>query len=147
MRAAWPLPRVGAVIVVALSLYAAAWRVSPVLRGACDALRSSPGSATARELAPADPWSLAPFIEAARQAVPAGATYAVVVGQDPPTDALRASAIPGLLDYALAPRRYTLNVHQAQWVITYHQSSEKLSVNIGKEIGLGADGNAVEVRR
>jgi hypothetical protein len=81
----------------------------------------------------------------ARRIIPRDATFAVRVGYDPPVDSSIVEAIPGLFQYWLLPRRYTPDSHSAQWVVTFHHSSETLGVPIRREIGLGPDANLVEV--
>jgi hypothetical protein len=81
----------------------------------------------------------------ARETIPAGATYAVVVGNDPPV------AAPGdvvtAFRFWLPPRRYTSRLSEAEWVIAYHHSSETLGVDVSRELGLSPGVNAVELRR
>jgi hypothetical protein len=81
----------------------------------------------------------------ARETIPAGATYAIVVGSDPPV------AAPGdvvtAFRFWLQPRRFTSRLSEAEWVIAYHHSSETLGVEFSRELGLSPDVNAVEVRR
>ncbi len=91
-----------------------------------------------------DPFSsfgpTAPLITAARF-IPRNATYSIVVGQDPHTPD------PGLtkriLRLWLLPRTYVAKPAEAQWVIAYHQSSEKLGIRYSDETGLGAPGTNV----
>ncbi len=132
-------------VIVAICLYSAAGRIRPVVEAAHSAVTTASGSQAQRDLAPAGTWSLIAFVTAARRVIPRNATYAVVIGQDPPTDGLRVLAIPPLLWYSLAPRKYTQDIQAAQWVITYHHSPESLGVKVGREVGLDADGNAVQV--
>ena len=81
----------------------------------------------------------------AAQTIPPGSTYAIVVGDDPPVE------LPGDIRSAfrfwLAGRRYTTDVHDADWVVAYHRSSEHLGVRVGREIGLVPAVNVVEVKR
>ena len=49
--------------------------------------------------------------------------------------------------YWLLPRRYTTDLHDADWIVTIHASTERLDVAAEREIGLGPDANAVEVAR
>jgi hypothetical protein len=81
---------------------------------------------------------------AAGRAIPRNATYTIVVGRE--KDAM----VPGLaIDVYrlwLAPRRYTTDIHKAQWALTYWKSSEFLGVPYSTEIGLGPGVNAVKLR-
>ena len=83
-----------------------------------------------------------PMVAAAR-AIPRNATYTIVVGRE------RAAMVPGLaIDVFrlwLAPRRYTTDIHKAQWALTYWKSSEFLGVPYTTEIGLGPGVNAVKL--
>jgi hypothetical protein len=86
----------------------------------------------------------APLVTAAR-VIPRNATYSIVVGQDPPTPT------PGItktiLRQWLLPRTYVANPAAAQWVIAYHEPSEKLGIRYSDETGLGAPGtNVVRVQ-
>jgi hypothetical protein len=79
----------------------------------------------------------------AGQAIPRTATYTIVVGHE------RNAMVPGLaIDVYrlwLAPRRYTTDIHKAQWALTYWKSSEFLGVPYTTEIGLGPGVNAVKL--
>jgi hypothetical protein len=81
----------------------------------------------------------------AAQTIPSGATYAIVVGNDPPVE------LPGDVRAAfrfwLPPRRYTERAADADWIIAFHKSSEGLGVKVAREIGLSPYVNAVEVER
>ena len=135
-------------VLVALALCAAATEAWPELERGYDALTASSQSPTQRELAPVESFSMSPeLFERARATLPPDAVYSVVVGDTPETQELWHEAIPPLLRYWLLPRRYTPDVRAADWVITFHAPSELLGVPIAREIGLGPDGNAVEVRR
>ena len=80
---------------------------------------------------------------AARQAIPRDATYTIVVGRE------RNAMVPGLATSVyriwLLPRRYTPDIHEAQWALTYWKSSEFLGVPYSTEIGLGPGVNAVKL--
>ena len=84
-----------------------------------------------------------PMIAAGR-AIPPHATYTIVLGRE------RNAMVPGLaIDVYrlwLAPRRYTTDIHEAQWALTYWKSSEFLGVPYSTEIGLGPGVNAVKLK-
>ena len=82
-----------------------------------------------------------------RERLPGGAVYTVVVGDDSRTPPLWHEALAPLLQYWLLPRRYTPDLADADWVATFRESSERLGVSVTRELGLGPDGNAVELRR
>jgi hypothetical protein len=79
----------------------------------------------------------------ARALIPRDATYAVVVGDDPPV--ADPAGVLGAFRFWLPPRRYTDRLADADWVIAYHHSSETLGVDYSRELGLSRDVNAVEV--
>jgi hypothetical protein len=81
----------------------------------------------------------------ARRTIPPGATYAIVVGQDPP--GADAELVTDVLRFWLVPRHYTTDLAAAQWVIAYHHASETLGVPYTQEIGLGPNANVVKVKR
>ncbi len=83
----------------------------------------------------------APLVLAAR-VIPRNATYSIVVGQDPPTaDPGADEDDPAALAASTDLRRRSLR--EAQWVIAYHESSEKLGIRYSDETGLGAPGTNV----
>jgi hypothetical protein len=81
----------------------------------------------------------------AAAAIPAGATYTVVVGDDPPVE--RPAEVRVAFRFWLQPRRFTRGVEGAEWVIAYHRSSERLGVRYSSETGLAPGVNVVRVRR
>jgi hypothetical protein len=81
----------------------------------------------------------------ARRTIPPTARVAIVVGQSPPVEPNVGAAVSSFFCEWLLPRR-CVPVTEADWVVTYHAPSEALPV-AGREVGLGADANAVEVRR
>jgi hypothetical protein len=80
----------------------------------------------------------------ARETIPPDATYTVVVGNTKLDDP---GVVGVMLRLWLAPRRYTDRLASAQWVVAYHESSEALGVPYTREVGLGPDANAVELKR
>ena len=54
-------------------------------------------------------------------------------------------AIPGLFQYWLLPRRYTKNIHKAQYVISWHHSSETLGIRYSEELPIGDYSNIDKV--
>jgi hypothetical protein len=142
--------RAAGAIFAAIALLSAVTQLRPTVTAAYDSLTAPSQSPTERELAAArdfSAFSLADFLLAARRTIPRGAVYSVVVGDMPLTQPILHEAIPPLLAYWLLPSRYTRDLRSAQWVVTYRMSSEALGVPIAREIGLGPDGNAVEVAR
>jgi hypothetical protein len=138
--------RDAAVVIAVLALIAAASQVPVIARSGWSHLNEHVGSTTDRELA-AVVYSQAPnstFLAAAKD-IPRNALYSVVVGQDPPNPAGFTVAIPGMFQYWLLPRRYTKNIHKAQWVISWHHSSETLGIRYSEELGIGDDSNIVKV--
>jgi hypothetical protein len=80
----------------------------------------------------------------ARRAIPVDATYSIVVGQDPPVQ--NPALVKTILRLWLLPRTYVANPAEAQWVIGYHKSSEKLGIPYTDETGLAYGVNAVRVK-
>jgi hypothetical protein len=81
----------------------------------------------------------------ARETIPEDATWALVVGKNPPV--IDPGAIRVAFRFWLQPRRFTRRLEDADWVIAYHASSEKLGVRYSREVGLGPAANALEVER
>jgi hypothetical protein len=138
--------RDGAVVIAALALIAAGSQSPAIARAGWANLTRHAESTTNRQLA-AVVFSQAPnstFLTAAR-IIPRNAVYAVVVGQDPPNPSDFKFAIPTLFQYWLLPRHYTRDIHKAQWVISWHHSSETLGIRYSEELGIGDDSNIVKV--
>jgi hypothetical protein len=138
--------RDGAVVIAVLALIAAASQTPVIARYGWSHLNEQVPSTTARELA-ALAYSQAPnatFLTAAKD-IPRNALYSVVVGEDPPNPAGFDVAIPGMFQYWLLPRRYTKNIHKAQYVISWHHSSETLGIRYSEELPIGDGSNIVKV--
>lgn len=138
--------RDGAVVIAVLALIAAGSQVPVIARSGWSHLHEHVPSTTDRELA-AVVYSQAPnstFLAAAHD-IPRNALYSVVVGEDPPNPFGFKVAIPALFQYWLLPRRYTKNIHKAQYVISWHHSSETLGIRYSEELGIGADSNVLKV--
>jgi hypothetical protein len=82
---------------------------------------------------------------AAQRAIPADATYTIVYGGEQPVRKMTRVFAIDVYRFWLTPRRYTTDVHKAQWALTYFKSSEFLGVPYTKEIGLGPGVNAVKL--
>jgi hypothetical protein len=133
-------------VIAALALIAAASQVPVIARSGWSHAREHVASTTDRELA-AVVYSQAPnstFLDAARL-IPRDATYSVVVGEDPPNPTGFVVAVPSMFQYWLLPRRFTRNIHKAQWVISWHHSSETLGIHYSEEIGIGDYSNVLKV--
>lgn len=68
----------------------------------------------------------------AADAIPAAATYHVVVGENLPLHGNQEIALTPLLRYWLFPRRWTSRLEDADWVIAYGASTETLGVPVGE---------------
>ncbi len=79
----------------------------------------------------------------ARAAIPEGDTFAISIGNEPPVAA--PDVLRRIFDLWLAPRRDVGDPRAAEWVIAYHRSSESVGVAYLREIGLGPDGNVIQV--
>jgi hypothetical protein len=140
--------RDAAVVISVLALIAAASQIPVIARSGWSHLTEHVPSTTNRELA-ALVYSQAPnstFLAATRD-IPRNALYSVVVGEDPPNPAGFDVAIPGMFQYWLLPRRYTKNIHKAQYVISWHHSSETLGIRYSEELGIGDYSNVLKVVR
>jgi hypothetical protein len=86
-----------------------------------------------RTLAPvrANDFPVEAFTGAA-EAIPAGATYHVVVGDNLPLQGNQEVSLTPLLRYWLFPRRWTRRLEDAEWVIAYGASTETLGVPVGE---------------
>ena len=82
---------------------------------------------------------------AAQRAIPRDATYTIVYGGEQPGRKMVPGFAKTVYRLWLLPRRYTTDIHKAQWALTYFKSSEFLGVPYRKEIGLGPGVNAVEL--
>jgi hypothetical protein len=68
----------------------------------------------------------------AADAIPADATYHVVVGDNLPLQGNQETTLTLLLRYWLFPRRWTRRLEDAEWVIAYGASTETLGVQVGE---------------
>ena len=82
---------------------------------------------------------------AAQRAIPRDATYTIVVGNEQPGQEMAPGFAISVYRLWLLPRRYTTNIHEAQWALTYFEGSEYLGVPYAQEIGLGPGVNAVKL--
>src|SRR5262249_51256319 len=136
-----------AAVAVALALAAAAYRVPGVVRTAYGAV-SAPGKSTqARDLGFVFGWQSELVAIRAAALLPRDSIYTIVAGDPPPPKLYESEGIVPFLRYWLLPRRYTPNLAQAEWVITYHHPSETVGVPYRKEIGLADYVNAFRVTR
>jgi hypothetical protein len=80
---------------------------------------------------------------AATRVIPRNATYTIVVGDE--KGGTPVGIVNDIFMFWLVPRRYVPSVSDADWAITYNQSSEKLGVGFSREVGLGPGVNAVKL--
>ena len=143
--------RAAAALVAAAALGGALYRV-PTLLGAAHRYLHAPGmSLDNADLDPARYFVSIGALVAARNTIPPGVTYTIVVGHDPPldTDPVRAAKdaleIPIIFQTWLLPLRYTPKLHDAQWVIAYHRASGTVGVKYSKVTYLSWEANLLEV--
>jgi hypothetical protein len=129
------------------SLAGALTQVAPLWRIFRANLAAPPAPLAVRDVNQLGPYLDPRALTAAREVIPAGATYAVVVGDTPPTTATQKLAIPLLFQYWLLPRRSTADPRDAQWVIAYDHPSETLGVRVAREVGLAPGVNADLIAR
>jgi hypothetical protein len=143
--------RVAAALVAAAALGGALYRVPALVRISHHSLKQPGMSLEDADLDPLKYFVSIGALVTAENTIPRGATWTIVVGHDPPLgdtpaqSADLATAIPPIFRMWLLPLRYTPKLHKAQWVITYHHSSESLGIKYSKEIYLSYDANLLKV--
>jgi hypothetical protein len=141
------IARAAAVVVAAVALAAACYRLPGLVRAGHQYLSGPSYSLGYSDIDPLHYFASVEALQLARARIPAGDTYTVVIGDDPPLQVDSPQALPSIFRFWLLPRRYTRYLSRAQWVITYHRSSETVGVRYRREIGLGPDANLLEVER
>jgi hypothetical protein len=131
---------------VAVALGGAFHRLPTLVRAGHDYWTSSTPPLAEADIEPLRFFASLPALETAVRLIPPDETFAVVVGNDPPLDADTAASIQPIFRFWLLPRRYVANPRQAQWVITYHHSSESLPFPYVSETGLGPEANLLRIR-
>ena len=136
-----------AAVVAVLALVAAAGEAPGIVRAAYNSVTSHGPSWNSGELGPSPAWETSEEMTNATKVLPRNAVYTIVFGNLPPLMPIEQTGILPLFRYWLLPRRYTPNLRDAQWVITYHHPSETVGVPYKKEISLGPDANTFKVTR
>ena len=139
--------RDGAVVIAVLALIAAGSQAPKIARLAWSQATAPSESLTNRELAAVIIAQDPTMFQKAATIIPRNATYSVVVGNEPPTSADFHELLPFLFQYWLLPRRFTRDVHDAQWVISYSHPSETLGVPYSEELNISPTANVVKVKR
>jgi len=145
--------QIAAALVAAAALGGALYRVPALVRIAHHSLNLPGSSVEDADLDPLHYYVSIGALVAARNTMPKGATYTVVVGHDPPLDnnpstaAGDAHAIRVMFLLYMMPDRYTPDIHEARWVIAYHQRSSTLGIKYSKQSYLSYDANLLEVAR
>jgi hypothetical protein len=114
--------RVGGLVLLAVVLVAVTLRVPAAFDWVSGEIAKTDGlTRLQREVAPARAVDLDPRpIEAAARALPADATFTVVVGDSYPfSHPISAATAPAWASYRLLPRRTAFDPSAAQWVIGY----------------------------
>lgn len=138
-----------AAIVVAAAL-AAAFDQIPTLLGADRLILAQPDhSLLSSDIDAIGIWVPTVTLNLAVANIPTGATYTIVLGNDPPLLGDTRTAVQPIFQFWLLPRRYTPKLGQAQWVIAYHRARSSIDVGrpIAKEIDLENDATLLEVGR
>ena len=143
------LDRAVAAIVVAVAL-AVAFDQAPALLRADRLILAQPSYSLERsDLDPLSFWVPSGTLKLAREEIPSGATYTIVLGSDPPLLGDTRTAVQPIFQAWLLPRRYTPKLGQAQWVIAYHRALA--SIHLGRpithEIDLTSNATLLEVGR
>jgi len=134
-------------VIVALAFVGVGFQAWQTARSGWQSLRASPPPHETRELGGVLDGQLDGALTKAARIIPRDAVFSVEVGDDPPAAPAVVEAVPGVFRYWLLPRRYTPNLHDAEWIVTFHHSSETMGVPIRREIGLAPYSNLVEVGR
>ncbi len=134
-----------AVIVVAIELFSAVTHLRLFAQVGYKNLRAPSHLVRDADLDPFAYFAPTQSLVAAQRIIPESATYTIVVGHEQP------GPPKGIADdifrFWLVPRHYTTNIRNADWAITYNESSESLGVPYTKELGLGPGVNAVKLGR
>jgi hypothetical protein len=145
--------RVAAALVAAAALGGALYRVPALERTAERYLDAPDYSLETADLDPLKFFVSIGALDQARNTIPKGDTYTIVVGDEPPLsdDPVEAKdsalAVSAIFRFWLIPLRYTPKLDEAEWVIAYHQPSDGLGIRYSKEIYLSWEANLVEVER
>jgi hypothetical protein len=136
-----------AVLLAAAALGAALDRV-PALVRAAEASLDRPGESLAvSDMNPLKFFVSLDALQNARAAIPNGALYTVIVGNDPPLPGDDAIAIQPTIQFWLLPRRYTPQLRAARWVILYDRPVSTVRIRARKVIPLADNVNLLEVGR
>lgn len=134
-----------AVAVVAIELFTAATHISLFARVGYKNLRAPSHLVRDADLDPFAYFAPTQALVAAQRLIPANATYTIVVGHEAPGPP--AGVANEIFRFWLVPRQYTRSVRDADWAITYNESSESLGVPYTRELGLGPGVNLVKLGR
>lgn len=114
--------RVAGLVLLALVVLAAVWRLPPAFTTVADDLEATSGlTRDEREVSPARSVDIDPRpIEAAARLIPPGASFAILVGEGYPfTHEISGLTLPTWAAYRLLPRRRVADAAAADWVISY----------------------------
>jgi hypothetical protein len=130
-------------VAVAIELIAAGSNNRDVVRAGREGFDERSSRVRDADLDPLSYFASTEALTRAQQAIPAGDSFAVVIGKNPPLD--DPGSVRDVFRFWLQPRRYTTRLSEAQWIVVYHASSEDLKVHYTKELGLGPQANLVRV--
>jgi hypothetical protein len=145
--------RLAAALVAAAALGGALYRLPALERAAHKSVNAPSYSLESADLEPLRFFVSIGALVMARNTIPPGSTWTIVVGHDPPLavdpawEADTALAVPEIVRMWLLPLRYTPEIRNADWVIAYHHSADTLGVEHSKEIYLSYGATLVKVRR
>jgi hypothetical protein len=147
--------RLAAAVVVVLGLLTAAGRAVRIAHTGYRSIRAPGHPLRDADIDPLAYFASTEALDLARQTIPAGARYAIVVGDEPPAGGVgygpllvvHTLFVRMAFRYWLLPALYTDNVHRAQWVIAYHASPPIPGVKAKRVVQLGPDAEAIEVAR
>ena len=115
-----------AVLVVGIELFTAATHIRLFAQVGYKNLRASPHLVRDADLDPFAYFAPTQALVAAQRIIPKDATYTIVVGHEQPGPS--ATIADDIFRFWLVPRHYTPSIREADWAITYNESSESLGV-------------------
>jgi hypothetical protein len=142
-----PIARTGLLVlaaaIVVFELATAAWRTTTVSTILAKNVRKPPLLVRDADVDPFAYYAPTFSMVAAQHAIPKNALYTIVTGRE--RHALPPGLFVDIYRMWLMPRRYTTDLQQADWALTYWKASEIVGRPYTTEIGLGPGVNAVKL--
>jgi hypothetical protein len=134
-----------AVLVVGIELFTATTHIRLFAQVGYKNLRAPSHLVRDADLDPFAYFAPSQALVAAQRIIPDNASYTIVLGHEAPGPS--ATIADDIFRFWLVPRHYTPRIREADWAITYNESSESLGVRYTQELGLGPGVNAVRLAR